>query len=112
MHKKIEQRVASEYNALVASRKALAIENNQTTYKTMDGMGQLVARISKREFMLARVMYGEDCWSDPQFVKDYMRDNPEVRVTSNRGTRGQEILKPVAHPKGTLFVPPKYANGN
>lgn len=105
----LAERVATlEYARLLAERRQIAQDNSNSEFKSVNGIGQLAARIGEREYRAVMERYrpdygGGNCWNDDQFVRDYIRDNPHVRVKTNRGTRGQEL------PKGTLYVPPSYA---
>ena len=101
-----ERYAALEYQRMVAEQKRVAKEVADTEHKHVEGIGELVARIPLREYLSAKApnRYGHFCWHDPDFVKAYIRDNPQDQVKTRRGVRGQEL------PKGTIFVPPTYAS--
>ncbi len=105
----LAERVATlEYAKLLADRRAIAQDNQKSEFKSVNGMGELKARISMSEYHAVKDRYadmysGGNCWDDPEFIKAYLRDNEHARVKISRGTRGQEL------PKGTLYVPPSYA---
>lgn len=105
----IDRFASVQFQKLRAQSQAVARETQATEYKTVNGLGQLTHRIPRDEFIAAMGLYGHNCWQDPDFLKAYLRDNPHCRVTTNRGTRGQELHKPRSLPKGTIYVPPKYA---
>lgn len=105
----LAERIASlEYTRLLSERRAIAQDNSNSEFKSVNGLGDPIARIGKTEYNAVKNRYlaeygGRNCWDDDQFVRDYIRDNEHVRVKISRGTRGQEL------PKGTLYVPPSYA---
>ena len=80
------QRVLSERNAIAANAKAIAAENNNREYGHIEGMGAMTASIDPASY---HYWHNREpgCWSDKQFVREYLRDNPEARVK----TRSQNI---------------------
>lgn len=52
-------------------------------FTTKDGMG-LRCAMSVHPFFYHYwgQIYGYECWKDEEFVRDFLRDNPECRVTS------------------------------
>lgn len=48
---------------------------------------------------------GYECWDDPQFVREYLRDNPEARVKTTTGRTVVTVdAKPAAAlPPGTIL---------
>lgn len=69
---------------------AIAQANQQIEHKACNGLGEKVATIDTEVYFQMRALYGDECWSDPEFVKAFLRDNPACRVKTTRGTRGQE----------------------
>lgn len=69
---------------------AIAKENQAIEYKSCDGIGEKVGSIDAEIWLSMMVKYGNQCWSDPEFVAAFLRDNPACRVKTTRGTRGQE----------------------
>lgn len=51
-----------------------------------DGGGEVTMQVHKTSYHYWGQRLGYECWDDPQFVREYLRDNPEARVrsTSNR----------------------------
>jgi hypothetical protein len=47
---------------------------------SIEGVGQMVARIPPYAFHYWGQRLGYECWEDDQFMKEFMRDNPEVAV--------------------------------
>lgn len=46
----------------------------------IEGIGRLVARIPPDAYHMWGTRLGYECWSDKQFLKEFLRDNPEVAV--------------------------------
>ena len=67
----------------VAMRDALARkENREMGSARSDGLGQLKATIPAREyFRLHQAERG--CWGDMQFIKEWVRDNPDHKAQGN-----------------------------
>jgi hypothetical protein len=61
---------------------------NQQQHKSLDGIGRLRMRVPADAFHYWGQRLGYECWSDQQFLKEYERDNPEVKVNSG-GTKLQ-----------------------
>jgi hypothetical protein len=68
----------------------VAQENRATEHKAVDGLGEKVGSIPYPVYMQMRALYGDNCWDDPEFMEAFFRDNPQLRVATRRGTRGQE----------------------
>lgn len=107
---------AQMWHRLVSRRTALAQVNARTEFQAKDGLGGEGMSITMDEYAANQVMYGDQCWLDPEFRKAWARDNPECCWKASRGCRGQEYAgtryltkKPPELPRGTLFVPPSYA---
>jgi hypothetical protein len=62
-----EYEAAKEANALRGS-------------KTVGALGKQVLNIPQREWFQMREKFGEECWSDREFVKDVQRLEPQFRV--------------------------------
>lgn len=96
-----------EQEALDEQSLAIARENATTEAKTCS-YGQHVARIPERVVAAVRVRYrpdfnGGDCWADQDFVRAFLRDNPQYLVRTKYGARGQELVKPPAKPRGKVY---------
>lgn len=63
-----------------AEAKQLAIFGNANAARSIDGVGELKARIPSAAFHYWGVRLGYECWQDKQFLKEFVRDNPEVAV--------------------------------
>ena len=62
-----------------------AIANNQR-HRSIEGLGQLMARIPGDAYHFWGQKLGYGCWEDKGFLKEFLRDNPECRVNSG-GTK-------------------------
>jgi hypothetical protein len=98
----LEHLAASEFERLRLNWERVAAQNASVEAKTVNGMGQLVASIPLYPLLRQMQRDGRTAW-DADYLKTIIRDNPEVRVKTRYGTRGQEL------PKGTIFVPRRYA---
>ena len=74
--------------AEIQSKKYGAI--NRERHKSVEGLGQLVARIPETAFHFWGQKLGYNCWNDSAFMKEFLRDNPELRVNSG-GTKEIQV---------------------
>lgn len=61
-------------------------KTNTIRHKSVEGLGQLTARIPVTAFHFWGQKLGYSCWNDQQFMDEFLRDNPELRVNSG-GTK-------------------------
>ena len=67
---------------LVKARQARVAKATQMLEKAhIDGVGQCHMRIDPYIYHSYGKKYGYAIWNQPDFIKDFKRDNPEVRVT-------------------------------
>jgi hypothetical protein len=78
----LRQRVLSQCDDAFAQSKAIASDNNSREYRHMDGMGEMRASIPATAFHYWGQREGYDVWSDKNFMRKYLQDNPEVRVNA------------------------------
>lgn len=83
----LEQRIAAARNSQLSS-------TNRRKHRSVDGLGQHVARIDPTSYHYWMQKVGKDCWKDKQFVREYQRDNPQSKVAST-GTKLQFGYAPV-----------------
>jgi hypothetical protein len=77
----LDERRAEETNACVSQRRiAAATERLDNAF--VDGLGECTMRVDLTVFWHWVRRYGHKIWSDPDFVRAFKRDNPEVRVRS------------------------------
>jgi hypothetical protein len=57
-------------------------KENQKRHKSIEGLGQLVARIPTTAYHFWGQKLGYGCWNDQGFMDEFLRDNPELRVNS------------------------------
>lgn len=55
---------------------------NEKHHGFVDGLGQMTMRIDPDSYHYWGLRLGYACWKDKQFVKEYLRDNPECKVNS------------------------------
>lgn len=68
--------------ASYAQAKQFAAFNHANAAKSIDGVGELKARIPISAIHYWGQRLGYDCWNDETFVNEYIRDNPEVAVNN------------------------------
>lgn len=59
---------------------------NTARHKSVEGLGQLTARIPLDAVHFWGQKLGYGCWNDKQFIDEFLRDNPDLRVNSG-GTK-------------------------
>jgi len=59
-------------------RDAAAEAKSFIGHRSIPGLGKHVASVPAHEWFLMRERYGEDCWSDKGFVRDFQRLEPEM----------------------------------
>src|SRR5215472_10664132 len=69
-----------EQNLAGLRQKQIAGKVNTIAHTPIPGLGQCVARIDSGAFFYWAMREGNGCWQDKGFVREYIRDNPEVRV--------------------------------
>src|SRR4029077_10063260 len=78
---------AEETKAFVNQRK-IAAATRRIDQAFVDGIGECHMRVDLTAFWHWIIRYGRNIWNDPDFVRQYKRDNPEVRVE----TRSPKIM--------------------
>jgi hypothetical protein len=66
----------------LSEAKRLARGINSKTHFHIEGVGECVARIPMDAYFYWIARKGFGCWQDKAFIREYIRDNPEVRVKS------------------------------
>ncbi len=69
---------------------ALGRENANTEWRAVNGLGTLHARISLAAHHQMQALYGDEWFRDVDLMEAFLRDNPQFRIKTTRGTRGQE----------------------
>jgi hypothetical protein len=67
-----------------ARQREIAKANARNPRKSVEGLGQVTMSIDPVLRLLAERQYGHGCFRDKRFVKELLRDNPELRVTHER----------------------------
>lgn len=62
--------------------KQFAAFNHANAAKSIDGVGELKARIPVSAIHYWGNRLGYECWNDEQFVNEYIKDNPEIAVNN------------------------------
>src|SRR5215469_10094866 len=73
-------------------QRQVAGQVNVQDHYHIGGLGECVARIDAGAYFYWAMRESPECWADKQFLKEFLRDNPEVRVKSKR--RSTQIIKP------------------
>ena len=81
----LRARVLNDMHGAFDGAKQIAKDNNNSEFSHIDGVGEMTASIDSRSYHYWAHREGPDVWSDKQFMKEYLRDNPEARVKSKSG---------------------------
>ena len=73
-----EQRAEEEL--AFASQRRIAAAGERLDEIFVDGIGECHMRVDLTAFWHWIFRYGREIWNDPEFVREYKRDNPEVVV--------------------------------
>jgi len=97
---------------IVMSRQRQAQIARQTKgdHVGIDQVGALTMEIDDRVYHYWGQRLGYKCWSDPAFLREFKRDNPEVRVKNvMRPNRSGWRMDPVTvkHPRGGIVLTDK-----
>lgn len=80
----LRARVHQDLEGAVEGSKQIAKENQNVSYERVDGLGELSASIDSRSYAYWQ-QREPGCWGDAQFRREYLRDNPEARVSTRSG---------------------------
>jgi hypothetical protein len=84
LRKEVERELINGWNVAkvkdAISSKQQAVFNNQNAARSIDGLGELKARIPPNSFHYWGQRLGYECWSDKQFLNDFIKHNPEVAI--------------------------------
>ena len=64
----------------VAKQSAIFDQNNP--HKAIEGVGRPVAKIPIQAWHYWGQRLGYECWEDDQFLREFLRDNPETAVNN------------------------------
>ena len=62
----------------------------------MNGLGQKIAGIDRRLFMRWHQQY-PGCWSDKGFIREFLRDNPDVRAPGFKHGNGVKPTQTIVY---------------
>lgn len=84
LRKEVERELRLGWNQQAIKAKSdakqTAIYGHSNAARSIEGVGQLRARIPVSAFHYWGHRLGYECWEDKQFVNEFCRDNPEVAV--------------------------------
>ena len=63
-----------------------AAKHTSERHRSIEGLGQKVGSIPGDAYHFWGHKLGYQCWDDPQFLKEFWRDNPQCKVNSG-GTK-------------------------
>lgn len=63
-----------------AQAKQLAAFGHSNEARSLEGIGELRARIPEQAYHYWGLRLGYECWQDKQFMNEFLRDNPESAV--------------------------------
>jgi hypothetical protein len=78
--KRAEEEVAFQNQKRIAAEIDAATRRLENTWK--DGLGECHMRVDTTAYWYWVMREGREIWNDKKFIKEYKRDNPEVRVQS------------------------------
>lgn len=78
--------------AMTAAVRQKQIAQANPIRRTVDGVGQVVMTVDPIAYHYWGSRLGYQCWRDRQFVREFLRDNPEVRVKTQ--ARSNRIIRP------------------
>lgn len=61
-------------------------------FKASNGLGYPYYRKPVLVHYFFEEIYGEGCWKDEDFVEDFLKHHPGLRIKVTRGTKGQEYV--------------------
>lgn len=47
-------------------------------HKSIPMLGKMIASVPSHEYFLIREKYGNDCWNDPGFIRDFRKMEPSM----------------------------------
>jgi len=81
----LRARVIKDMHGAFDGAKQIAKDNNNAEFQHVDGLGEMTASIDSRSYHYWAQREGPEIWSSKQFLKEYLRDNPEARVKAKSG---------------------------
>ena len=75
-----------------ARQRRIAEATSRLEQRYMDGLGEMHMRVDADVFFNWVMRYGPKIWSDPDFIKAFKRDNPDVRVLTQ--SRKKMVVRP------------------
>lgn len=74
--------------AAYSQAKQIATFNHSNAARSLEGVGEMKARIPLSAYHYWGQRLGYECWNDKSFMNDYIKHNPEIAV-KNRIKRTQ-----------------------
>lgn len=91
---------------MAAMRQArIAKANAVIEHKATEALGQHIMSIDTVAYHYWGQRLGYDCWADAGFRREYMRDNPAVRVQTKFAPRSHGFTKPQLPPPAPAPAP-------
>jgi hypothetical protein len=88
----IQDERRAEEELAFSSQRRIAAATQRLEQCWFDGLGECHMRLDPEVFWHWCRKEGKECWGDPNFVHEFKRDNPEVRVQSR--PRKTTVLRP------------------
>jgi hypothetical protein len=86
LHSEVSRELANGWRLEEVRAKHTAIQigklNHERAVKSVEGLGQLKARIPLQAFHYWSQKEGKEAWGDKAFLKEFLRDNPELAITN------------------------------
>ena len=67
---------------LQGDREAVCAKEAQAMrgHRSIKGLGKCVLNVPQHEYFLIREKYGDECWGNTEFIRDFQRLEPEMAV--------------------------------
>jgi|SRR5215469_14640761 len=78
--KSITDEVEAERELAFSKQRKIAAATARLDQCYLDGLGECHMRVDQEVFWHWVRRYGREIWNDKSFLKEFKRDNPEVRV--------------------------------
>lgn len=84
LRKEVEKELLTGWRRQEASAyhqaKQMAAFNHSNAARSLEGVGELKARIPLSAFHYWGQRLGYECWNDESFVNDFIKHNPEIAI--------------------------------
>ena len=90
--KSVTDEIEAEREVAYAQQRKIASATSRLDQAWMDGLGECHMSVDPAVFWHWVHRYGREIWNDPDFVRIFKRDNPDVRVLAR--PRKTTVVRP------------------